>query len=153
MANPSSAKPEKKHAALQTQMETLRQQIRDHDYRYYVLNQPQIADAEYDALMRRLQELESQAPELITPDSPTQRVGGIPEAIFQPVRHALPMLSLDNAFSEEELRAWQKRLVNALDGEDPGSYMVELKMDGVSLALTYERGELARAATARPARM
>ncbi|MBI3087449.1 MAG: NAD-dependent DNA ligase LigA [Candidatus Omnitrophica bacterium] len=127
-------------------IEQLREQIRRHDYRYYVLNQPEISDAEYDALLRRLKDLEAQAPELVTPDSPTQRVGGIPSEIFQPVRHRVPMLSLDNTYSTEELLAWHQRVVKGLDGA-PATYTAELKIDGVGLALTYARGLLVRAAT------
>ncbi len=132
--------------ALAKRIERLRARIRRHDHRYYVLNQPEISDAEYDQLMRELRALEGQAPRLITPDSPTQRVGGVPDEAFRPVRHATPMLSLDNAFSEEELLAWHQRVVKGLPGATP-AYTVELKIDGVSLALTYERGRLARAAT------
>ena len=90
---------------LRGRIEQLREAIRRHDYLYYVRNQPEISDAEYDALLRRLREREAQAPGLVTPDSPTQRVGGIPDEAFRPVRHAVPMLSLDNVFSEEELAA------------------------------------------------
>ena len=128
------------------QIERLRETIRHHDYRYYVLNQPGISDAAYDQLMLELQRLEAQAPHLITPDSPTQRVGGIAEQTFRPVRHATPMLSLDNAFSEEELLAWQSRVAKGLPGASP-SYTVELKIDGVGLSLTYARGRLVSAAT------
>ena len=127
-------------------LEALRQTIRRHDYRYYVLNQPEIADAEYDRLLRELQQLEAQAPQLVTPDSPTQRVGGVPGDAFRPVRHASPMLSLDNVFSEEELEAWHQRVLKGLPGASP-TYTVEPKIDGVGLALTYERGQLTQAAT------
>jgi DNA ligase (NAD+) len=132
--------------SLAKRIEQLRETIRHHDYRYYVLNQPEVSDAEYDRLMRQLQELEAKAPELITPDSPTQRVGGIPDEAFKPVRHASSMLSLDNAFSEEELQAWHERVLKGLQDRTP-TYTVELKIDGVSLALTYERGRLLQAAT------
>src|SRR5437870_716994 len=91
-------------------VEELREQIRYHDYRYHVLDQPEVADAEYDALVRELKELESRFPELLTPDSPTQRVGGRPTELFAPAHHHAPMLSLDNAFSWEELSAWGKRV-------------------------------------------
>ncbi len=128
------------------QIAQLREQIRHHDYRYYVLNQPEIADAEYDRLLRRLMDLEAQAPQLIAPDSPTQRVGGTPVETFKPVRHASPMVSLDNAFNEEEVRAWHERVVKGLSGRD-ATYTAELKIDGVSLALTYAQGRLAQAAT------
>ncbi|HEX9779818.1 MAG TPA: NAD-dependent DNA ligase LigA [bacterium] len=132
---------------LRGKSEALRDEIRRHDHRYYVLNQPAVSDAEYDDLMRRLRELEAQAPELVTADSPTQRVGGVPDAAFAPVRHATPMLSLENAFSEEALAAWHRRVLQALGSRDPGAYTVEPKIDGVGLALTYEAGVLARAAT------
>ncbi|MBI4340802.1 MAG: NAD-dependent DNA ligase LigA [Candidatus Omnitrophica bacterium] len=131
---------------LARRIERLREQIRHHDYRYYVVSQPEISDAEYDRLIRRLQELEAQAPQLVSPDSPTQRVGGVPDEAFRPVRHAAVMLSLDNAFSEEELDAWHERVLKGLPGEKP-TYTVELKIDGVGLALTYERGRLMQAAT------
>jgi len=124
----------------------LRETIRYHDHRYYVLNQPEVSDAEYDRLLRELTALEAQAPHLVTLDSPTQRVGGIPDNAFRPVRHAAPMVSLDNAFTEEEVVAWHQRVMKGLPGAQP-TYTVELKIDGVSLALTYDRGRLRRAAT------
>ena len=133
-------------AAPRRQAERLRDEIRRHDHRYYVLNQPEISDAEYDALLRRLIGLEEQHPELVTPDSPSRRVGGIPDEAFRPVRHATPMLSLDNAFNDGELAAWHQRVGKGLSGEPP-TFTVEPKIDGVSLALTYEQGRLARAAT------
>jgi DNA ligase (NAD+) len=127
-------------------IEALRQQIRHHDYRYYVLAQPEVSDAEYDALVQQLQALEAEHPKLVTPDSPTQRVGGAVAEGFQPVRHSVPMLSLDNAFNTDELQAWHKRVMKGLEGETP-TFTVELKIDGVGIALVYERGLLARAAT------
>ena len=127
-------------------IERLRAQIRRHDYRYYVVNQPEVSDAEYDRLLQELQSLEASAPHLITPDSPTQRVGGVPDHAFRPVRHATPMLSLVNAFGEEELLAWHQRVVKGLPGQAP-TFTVELKIDGVGLSLTYERGRLIQAAT------
>ncbi|MBI4596828.1 MAG: NAD-dependent DNA ligase LigA [Candidatus Omnitrophica bacterium] len=133
-------------ASVKHRIERLREDIRRHDYRYYVLNQPEVSDAEYDQLMRRLQELEASAPALITLDSPTQRVGGIPDEAFRPVRHGTPMLSLDNAFSEEELQAWHQRVMKGLPNATP-TYTVEPKIDGVGLALTYDRGRLIQAAT------
>ena len=132
--------------SLAERIERLRERIRHHDYRYYVLSQPEIADIEYDALMRKLTALEAQAPQLISLDSPTQRVGGVPDQAFRAVRHATPMLSLDNVFSEEELRAWHQRVLKGLATQEP-SYTVELKIDGVGLALTYDRGRLLQAAT------
>ena len=129
----------------------LRRQIRYHEERYYVLNDPEIADAEFDALMKELERLEASHPDLVTPDSPTQRVGGRAAAGFDTVEHAQPMLSLDNAYSEEELRAFDERVRRGL-GEtgavpDQVGYVAELKIDGVSMALTYENGVLVRGAT------
>ena len=129
----------------------LRRAIRHHDERYYILNQPEIADAEFDALMRELERLEAENPDLVSIDSPTQRVGGRVAAGFAEVEHLEPMLSLDNAYSEEELRAFDDRVRRGLDaadaGEGPVEYVAELKIDGVSIALTYEDGVLVRAAT------
>ncbi len=133
-------------SSLAHRIERLRKLIRHHDYQYYVANQPAISDAAYDRLLRELQSLEAQAPQLVTPDSPTQRVGGIPDEAFRPLRHATPMLSLDNAFNEDELLAWQQRVAKGLPRLTP-TYTVELKIDGVGLALSYERGQLIQAAT------
>jgi DNA ligase (NAD+) len=129
----------------------LRIRIRHHEERYYVLNDPEIADAEFDALMRELERLESENPDLVTEDSPTRRVGGRAAAGFATVEHVEPMLSLDNAYSEEELRAFDDRVRRGL-GIDAGSadvvtYVAELKIDGLSVALTYENGVLVRGAT------
>lgn len=132
--------------AAATRINRLRDEIRRHDYLYYVKNQPEISDAEYDRLLRELKESEAKAPHLVTPDSPTQRVGGIPDQAFRPIRHATPMLSLDNAFSEDELAAWHQRVMKGLGGATL-TYTVEPKIDGVGLAVTYERGQLLRAAT------
>ncbi len=126
-------------------MEELREQINHHAYRYYVLDDPEVSDAEYDELLRELQALESEFPELITPDSPTQRVGGAPSDLFAPVQHRSRMLSLDNVFSQEELEAWGRR-VERLIGSG-ARYACELKIDGVAVALTYEDGVYARGAT------
>ncbi len=128
------------------QVARLREQIRRHDYRYYVLNQPELSDAQYDALMRRLHTLEERHPKLVTPDSPTQRVGGVPDEAFAPIRHRVPMLSLDNTYSKEELAAWHQRVIKGL-GSAQAAYTAEFKIDGVGIALTYVRGALARAAT------
>lgn len=119
--------------------EELREAIRHHEYQYYVLDQPEISDAEYDELMRRLQKLEQAHPELITPDSPTVRVGGKPREGFQKVPHSSPMLSLDNALNEEELRAFDQRVRDLL-GSAPFRYVAELKMDGLSMAARYRDG-------------
>jgi len=127
-------------------IESLRDKIRHHEYLYYVLDQPEIADQDFDQLMQQLKDLESQHPDLLTPDSPTQRVGGKPREGFVKVRHSSPMLSLDNTYSEEELRAWERR-VHDLSGRKDVDYICELKLDGMSLALTYENGRLARGVT------
>jgi DNA ligase (NAD+) len=127
-------------------IEALREEIRHHEYLYYVLDQPEIDDAEFDALMQRLKELEAQNPQLITPDSPTQRVGGKPREGFVKVPHSSPMLSLDNTYNEEELRAWEHR-VHELTGRNDVDYVCELKLDGMSLALIYEDGKLVRGIT------
>ncbi|MCS7232571.1 MAG: NAD-dependent DNA ligase LigA [Synergistetes bacterium] len=127
-------------------VERLKKEIAYHDYRYYVLNDPIISDAEYDELVRKLRELESKYPELITPDSPTQRVGGIPAPEFKKVRHEEPMLSLDNAFSKEELLAFDQR-IKKWSGESEIEYVVEHKIDGVSVSLIYEDGVFTVGAT------
>lgn len=128
-------------------LENLREQIRNHDYRYYVLADPEVSDAEYDQLMRRLQALEKEHPDLVTPDSPTQRVGGFAPTDFKPVLHEEPMLSLDNVYTPDEFREWVARLRRFLNDRDPGEFMVEAKIDGVSLSLVYENNILATAAT------
>jgi DNA ligase (NAD+) len=124
----------------------LRAEIRHHEERYYVLADPEIADAEFDALMRELERLEADHPDLVTADSPTQRVAGRPVEGFDTVQHAAPMLSLDNAYNEEELRAFDERVRNGLSAGDV-AYIAELKIDGLSIALTYEDGRLVRGAT------
>ena len=130
-------------------IQELRRLIRRHEERYYVLNAPEIADAEFDALMRELERLESEHPDLITLDSPTRRVGGRAAFGFATVDHAEPMLSLDNAYSDDELRAFDERVRRGLGGDAGHSvaYVAELKIDGVSVALTYEDGALVRGAT------
>ncbi|MGA7255824.1 MAG: NAD-dependent DNA ligase LigA [Terracidiphilus sp.] len=115
----------------------LRAEIRRHEHLYYVLDKPAISDAEYDRLVNELKRIEAKHPELVTPDSPTQRVGGKPAEGFQKVRHTRAMLSLDNAYSEEELRDWDRR-VRELAGDLPVEYTTELKLDGLSMALHYE---------------
>lgn len=131
---------------LEKKIGSLRETIRHHEYLYYVLDQPEISDAEFDKLMRQLKDAEAEHPELITPDSPTQRVGGKPREGFVKVPHSSPMLSLDNTYSEEELRAWERR-VHELTGRKDVDYVCELKLDGMSLALIYEDGKLARGIT------
>jgi len=120
-------------------IDELRDELRHHEYQYHVLDSPEISDAEYDARMRELRELEAQHPELVTPDSPSQRVGGKPKEGFAKVLHSRPMLSLDNVNSEQELSDWERRVRAAL-GSTEVSFVCELKMDGVSLALQYEAG-------------
>src|SRR5512139_689075 len=124
----------------------LREQIQRHDYRYYVLDDPEISDARYDALLVELRELEAVHPELVTPDSPTQRVGGAPSAAFGEVVHAVPMLSLDNAFSEQDVLDFDRRVRERLDVEVV-EYSAEPKIDGLAISLRYEHGRLALAAT------
>jgi DNA ligase (NAD+) len=135
-----------KAASKDIEIDSLRDQIRHHEYRYYVLDDPEISDAEFDRLMNELKKLEADHPELITPDSPTQRVGGKPREGFVKVAHSAPMLSLDNAYSEEELRDWERR-VHELSGRNDVEFVCELKLDGMSLALRYEDGKLVRGIT------
>ncbi|MGZ4790033.1 MAG: NAD-dependent DNA ligase LigA [Terriglobales bacterium] len=135
-----------KSDSVQQQIEVLREKIRHHEYRYYVLDDPEISDAEFDLLMRELKKLEAEHPELITPDSPTQRVGGKPREGFVKVQHSMPMLSLDNAYNEEELRDWERR-VEELTGQKQVEYVCELKLDGLSMALHYADGHYKRAIT------
>jgi DNA ligase (NAD+) len=125
----------------------LRARIRHHEERYYVLSDPEISDAEFDALLKELEALEAQHPDLITSDSPTQRVSGRPIEGFETVRHATQMLSLDNAYNEEEAREFDARLKRALGVTHDLSYVAELKIDGLSMALTYEHHDLVRGAT------
>ena len=133
-------------AALLKKIESLREKIRHHEYRYYVLDDPEITDAQFDVLMNELKKLEAENPEVIKPDSPTQRVGGKPREGFVKAKHSSPMLSLDNAYSEEELRDWERR-VHELSGRKDVEYMCELKLDGMSLALVYSDGQLERGIT------
>ena len=126
----------------------LRRLIRHHEERYYILADPEISDAEFDALMKELEALERERPELVTPDSPTQRVAGRPVEGFATVEHAAPLLSLDNAYDEAELRAFDERVRKGLElGDAPVTYVAELKIDGLSIALTYEDGLLVRGVT------
>jgi DNA ligase (NAD+) len=131
---------------LEKKLEALREKIRHHEYRYYVQDNPEISDAAFDKLMNELKRLEAEHPDLITPDSPTQRVGGKPREGFVKAKHSSPMLSLDNAYSEEELRDWERR-VHELSGRTDLEYMCELKLDGMSLALLYRNGHLERGIT------
>jgi DNA ligase (NAD+) len=127
--------------------EALRREINHHNYLYYVLDQPVISDAQYDKLLRELQDIEARYPELIQPDSPTQRVGAAPAKEFAAVRHAVPMTSLDNAFSEGELREWDQRVRKGLGTGAEIAYTAEPKFDGTSVSLRYEDGVLTQAGT------
>ncbi len=129
------------------EIEELREKIRYHNYRYYVLNEPEISDAEYDRLFRRLVELEQKYPELITPDSPTQRVGTEPQKGFRQIKHRQPMLSLDDCFSEEELREFDARTKRFLGDVSQIEYTAEPKIDGLAVELVYEKGRLTVAST------
>ena len=129
----------------------LKRQIEHHNFCYYVLDRPEISDAEFDLLFRELQRLESEFPELISPDSPTQKVGAAPSTDFKQVRHRIPLMSLSNAMSMEELERWEERLIRALDldSQERGqlTYVCELKIDGLSVALTYRDGQFIEGAT------
>ncbi|MGH9325698.1 MAG: NAD-dependent DNA ligase LigA [Terriglobia bacterium] len=132
--------------SVESEIEKLREQIHHHECRYYVLDDPEISDYEFDRLMQKLVELEQKHPELITADSPTQRVGGAPAEEFPEVRHETPMLSLANTYSIEELKAFDRR-VRELSGRSGMEYVGELKLDGLSMSLVYERGVLTRGVT------
>ncbi|MGH8427020.1 MAG: NAD-dependent DNA ligase LigA [Gammaproteobacteria bacterium] len=129
------------------EVEELREELCRHNYLYYVENAPEVSDADYDRLLRRLQELESAHPELIRSDSPTQRVGAPPDSAFSEVRHRMPMLSLANAFEENELREFDRRVHSKLGSTEPIEYMAEPKFDGLAVNLLYESGRFAQAAT------
>jgi DNA ligase (NAD+) len=133
-------------AAVKKQIAELRDKLRHHEYKYYVQDDPEISDAAYDRLMTRLKDLETAHPELITADSPTVRVGGTPRAGFETVQHSRPMLSLDNSYSYDDLREFDRR-VREISGQDKIEYIAEHKFDGLSISLTYEDGRLARAVT------
>ncbi|HEX7466079.1 MAG TPA: NAD-dependent DNA ligase LigA, partial [Usitatibacter sp.] len=133
-------------AALDKKIDSLRETIRHHEYRYYVLDDPEITDAGFDKLINELKALEKEHPERVTPNSPTQRVGGKPREGFVKARHSSPILSLDNAYTEEELRDWERR-VHELGGRSDVEYVCELKLDGMSLALRYTGGQLERGIT------
>src|SRR3954453_17986538 len=131
-----------------TRLTQLRHEIRHHEERYYIHNAPDISDEEFDRLLHELERLEAEYPDLVTPDSPTQRVAGRPADGFPTVDHIAPMLSLDNAYNEDELRAFDERVRKGAGvGEQPLAYVAELKIDGLSIALTYEDGRLLRGAT------
>ena len=132
---------------IEQKLTELRTTLRHHEYLYHVMDTPEIPDAEYDRLMRELRELEAQHPDLITPDSPTQRVGAAPLASFSQVRHEVPMLSLDNVFDEESFLAFNKRVQDRLKSSDDLIYCCELKLDGLAVSILYENGVLVQAAT------
>src|SRR5947209_15050749 len=132
--------------SLGKRVEELRRQLEHHEYLYYVLDQPAISDAEFDRLMRELRDIEEAHPELRSPDSPTQRVGGQPREGFVKVAHSSPMLSLDNALNEQELRDFDGRVRALLKGEEY-EYVAELKLDGLSMAAQYEAGKFLSALT------
>src|ERR1700704_4491108 len=129
---------------LEQKIEGLREKVRYHEHLYYVLDNPEISDAEFDKLMQQLQQLEAEHPTLITPDSPTQRVGGKPREGFIKVRHSSPMLSLDNALNEAELRDFDRRVRELLGGAEY-RYVAELKMDGLSMAAHYRNRQFVEA--------
>lgn len=136
--------------ATRKKLESLREEIRHHSYRYHVLDDPEVPDIEYDRLMRKLQSLEDEYPELVTADSPTQRVGDQPVAAFGTVKHQLPMLSLDNAFTPDELREFHRRVIERLELDNSATalqYAAEPKLDGAAVSLLYEHGKLVRGAT------
>lgn len=133
-------------ASIVKRVEGLRARLREHDHRYYVLAQPTIADAEYDRLMKELLDLEAAHPELVTPDSPSQRVGGQPTKEFPTVTHDVPMLSLSNTYNEDEVRDFDRRVRSALS-QEPFKYVCELKVDGVAVSLRYSNGMFVRGAT------
>ena len=130
-----------------TKIENLHNLIKEYDYRYYVLDEPKVSDAEYDRLYRELSELEKEHPELITKDSPTQRVGGKALSKFTEITHQVPMLSLDNAFSDDEVIAFDKRIHERLNTDSKIEYVCEPKIDGLAVSIVYENGEFMRAAT------
>ncbi len=133
--------------AIADEVAILRENIAEHNYRYYVLDDPSISDAEYDRLFNRLRELETQYPALITPDSPTQRVGGAPLKVFSQVTHLVPMLSLENAFDEEDIAQFNQRIQDRINHSDRIEFCCEPKLDGLAINLRYEKGMLVQAAT------
>lgn len=132
---------------IQQKIDKLRVTLRHHEYLYHVMDAPEIPDAEYDRLMNELKALETEYPELITSDSPTQRVGALPLTAFEQVRHEIPMLSLDNAFDETSYQAFDKRLRDRLKNSEEITFCCELKLDGLAVSLLYENGVLVQAAT------
>ena len=133
--------------SVKKQIESLREQLRYHAYQYYVLDDPDIPDAEYDRLHKQLVILEEENPELVTPDSPTQRVGSTPLTSFDQIQHQMPMLSLDNVFSRDELQTFYQRIQDRLNSESDIEFTAEPKLDGLAISIRYEKGELIYAAT------
>ncbi|EAR60540.1 NAD-dependent DNA ligase LigA [Neptuniibacter caesariensis] len=133
--------------SIEQHLQQLRDQLNHHNYQYYVLDDPEVPDAEYDRLFRELKKLESDNPELITEDSPTQRVGSTPLSAFSQVSHELPMLSLDNAFNDEDMEEFDRRIKDRLNMQETISYACEPKLDGIAVSLLYEQGLLVRGAT------
>jgi DNA ligase (NAD+) len=133
--------------SVQQRIQQLREEINHHNHLYYVLDEPHVPDSEYDRLLRELQQLEAKHPDLITPDSPTQRVGAEPLKAFAEVKHRLPMLSLDNAFSDEEFESFERRVKERLETDKEITYCAEPKLDGLAVSLRYESGQLVQAAT------
>ena len=129
------------------ELKDLREKIRHHNYRYYVLDDPEISDAEYDRLFQRLLDIERAYPDLVTPDSPSQRVGAEPGEAFGEVRHRVPMLSLENGFDEKAVQDFDARIRRFLNEDIPIEYTAEPKMDGVAVELVYEKGALSVAST------
>src|SRR3989344_8358279 len=134
-------------SSIHKKIEQLRKSIEEHNYRYYVLSEPTVSDEEYDRLFIELQQLEQQHPELLTPDSPTQRVGSVPAQSFVSVHHEVPMLSLSNTFDQEGFEAFDKRVFQALEATSAIEYACEPKLDGVAITLIYKKGELTQGAT------
>src|SRR6266478_1257603 len=137
----------KAHDAARLEVEQLREEINRHNFRYYVLDDPEITDAEYDVLMRRLEALEREHPELLTHDSPTQRVGAAPSEKFATVRHRRPMLSLANAMDAEEMLEFDRRIKRFLRRDDDIEYVAEVKLDGLAVELVYADGILVLGST------
>src|ERR1700693_4192162 len=133
---------------IESRLAELRRSIRHHEERYYIHHDPEISDEEFDRLLHELERLEAEHPDLVTADSPTQRVAGRAVEGFPTVEHLVPMLSLDNAYNDEELRAFDERVRKGAGlGDTPVTYVAEMKIDGLSIALTYEGGRLVRGAT------
>ena len=145
--DPSTSSAHSKSEKVRAEIESLRRDILHHNYRYYVLDDPEIPDAEWDRLLQRLRELEAAHPELISPDSPTQRVGAAPAEEFTEVRHRLPMLSLENAFTDEDVTNFDRRARERLGYETDFEYSAEPKLDGLAISVTFENGVFTRAAT------